>query len=227
MRSRTQSGGPAVIQSPVMESSPPVKLAEETEPAKLPEELVEWLSLPEEEQVELLNGKLVYKAMSRPQHGAGMGAIFGQYLRFQGPPRGDGGGGWWLSQDTQMLLAGQGLRPDVVGWRVDRHPRPPRRVNVGKHLGVVVAPPDWVCEVLSRSTSHRDRGVKWTAYHQAGVEHYWLADLRGERITVYRRTVTGYEMVIEAGRTDVVALPPFESVDFVAELVFLMNDPEE
>ena len=210
-----------------METSSLPEHRSEAEPAALPKELIEWLSLPEEEQVELLDGRLVYKAMSRPQHGAGMAGVVGQFLRFQGPPKPDGGGGWWLSLDTQMLLAGQGLRPDVVGWRADRHPRPPRRVNVRKHLGVVAEPPDWVCEVLSRSTSHRDRGVKWRAYHQAGVEHYWLVDLRSERITVYRRTATGYEVVTEVGRNDVVPLPPFESVEFVAELVFLLNEPEE
>src|SRR5579883_2114197 len=110
-----------------------------------------WLSLPRGDRAELLRGRIVYKAMASIEHGDAAGGIYAQLDRFRGPPAG-GGGGWWLSQDVDMFLAGQGLRPDLVGWRTEKHPRPPQKVNIGaNHLGVYVTPPDWVCEVLSGS----------------------------------------------------------------------------
>lgn len=185
--------------------------------------LVAWLSLPDGDRAELLDGRIVYKAMSSLEHGDAVMGIAGQLDRFRGRG-GGGGGGWWLSQDVDMYLGGQGVRPDLVGWRVDRHPKPPQKVNLGEHLGVYVTPPDWVCEVLSASTRTRDEedGAKWRAYHQAGVTHYWLVDLGREQITVYGRGEGAYEPVDIAGRHAVKPLAPFEGVEFVAGRVFVM-----
>lgn len=140
--------------SPPAPSLPPV-------PLRLDAATQVWLDLPEQDRAELLDSSIVYKTMSRPEHGDAMGAIFAQLSQLRGPLRGDRGG-WWLSQDVRMYLAAQGLRPDVVGWRVDRHPTPPRPVSLAAQRGVVLDTPDWVCEVLSPSTQRRDRkeGVK-------------------------------------------------------------------
>ena len=183
-----------------------------------------WLSLPPGDRAELLEGRIVYKTMAGIEHGAAAGNVFAQFVRMQGPPR-PGGGGWWLSLDVDLFLAGQGLRPDVVGWRADKNPQPPKKVNVGeKHLGVYVTPPDWVCEVLSVSTRTRDReeGIKWQAYYESGVSHYWLVDLSREQILVYRRGEQSYGAIEVASRDTIKSLPPFEKVEFQAALVFLL-----
>ena len=183
-----------------------------------------WLLLPIGDRAELLGGRIVYKTMASLEHGSATIEIAGQLHRLQGPP-GAGGGGWWLSQEVDMFLGGQGLRPDLVGWRVEKHPRPPQKVNVGQqHLGVYVTPPDWVCEVLSGSTRTRDEdeGAKWQAYFDAGVGHYWLVDLDRDQLLVYRRGERGYEPIDVAGRETVKVLPPFETVEFSAKRVFLL-----
>lgn len=36
--------------------------------------------------------------------------------------------------------------------------------------------PRWVCEVLSPRTADRDRGPKFAAYEEHGVQEYWLLD---------------------------------------------------
>ncbi len=183
--------------------------------------LIEWLSLPDCERAELLNGRIVYKAMATIEQGDTIGGIWAQIDRFRG--RLLTGGGWWLSLEAKLYLLDEGVQPDMVGWRIDKHPRPPRKVNVGtKHLGVYVTPPDWVCEVLSPSTSYRDRGVKWDAYHRAGVEHYSLVDVAHEMVTVYRRNERTYERVKEVGREDTAVLPPFEGFEFSGRRVFLL-----
>lgn len=205
---------------PEQGTEPPVSLAPEAL-----KRLEAWLSLPDGDRAELLGGRIVYKTMASIEHGSAVMGVAEQLGRLQGPP-GAGGGGWWLSQEVDLFLAGQGLRPDIVGWRIDQHPKPPQKVNVGiKHLGVYVAPPDWICEVLSGSTRSRDdqEGVKWQAYYEAGVGHYWLVDLLREQLTVYRRGERRYEPIEIAGPEAVKALPPFEMVEFAAKRVFLLS----
>lgn len=178
-----------------------------------------WLSLPDGHPSELLGGQIVYRAMATFDHGAAQGGVFSQVFGSQGP---DGvGGRWWISQEADVYVGGEGLRPDVVGWRIERHPEPPPRLSVDRHLGVIVAPPDWVCEVLSVSTAARDRNLKWQAYHRGGVEWYWLVDIPNRAVTVYRRTAASYEIVVIAVGSEIVHLAPFEERDFVPERLFL------
>lgn len=182
--------------------------------------LLEWLALPDGDGWELFNGRLVGRAMATLDHGDAVGGIWEQIGRLRGPP--PAGGGWWLSENVKMFLSGQRLQPDLCGWRIEKHPRPPGKVNVDKHQGVCTTPPDWVCEVLSPSTSHGDRGVKRNAYHAAGIAHYWLINLASQDIAVLSRTATGYELVAQAGRDDTVVLPPFEPIEFAVSRVFVI-----
>lgn len=183
--------------------------------------------LPDKDRAELLNDRIIYKASPSIEHGGAAADVIGQLLRFQGPPGGGRPGGWWLSQEVDLYLSGQGLRPDLVGWRVDRHPRPPKKVNVGNtRMGVYVTPPDWVCEILSPATRAQDEveGIKWNAYFEAGLEHYWLVDVQRMQITVYQRGERSFSPVAVVGRDDVRRLPPFEAVEFESKWVFLIAD---
>jgi Uma2 family endonuclease len=45
--------------------------------------------------------------------------------------------------------------------------------------------PDWVAEVLSKSTEKNDRGVKMEDYALHGVKEYWLIDTRLQYIEQY------------------------------------------
>ncbi|MEI7687206.1 MAG: Uma2 family endonuclease [Planctomycetota bacterium] len=42
--------------------------------------------------------------------------------------------------------------------------------------------PDWVLEIVSRSSALKDKRDLRNAYHQAGIREYWLIDARGEEI---------------------------------------------
>ncbi len=46
-------------------------------------------------------------------------------------------------------------------------------------------PPDFVVEVLSDSTEHRDRGVKWDDYGLHGIKEYWIIDCDEQTIEQY------------------------------------------
>jgi Uma2 family endonuclease len=48
--------------------------------------------------------------------------------------------------------------------------------------------PDLVIEILSKSTSHRDKGIKLERYGLFGVREYWLVDPDRRTLRVYRHT---------------------------------------
>jgi len=185
--------------------------------------LADWLAIPEAQRAELIDGRIVYQAMPGPEHGRTQGNIFaalrGPFDRR--PGGGDRPGGWWLSQEVDMDIAGLGCRPDVLGWRRDRHasiPQPDPRA-------LVTATPDWICEVLSRSTAHVDMGTKRLGYHRAGVAHYWVVDPVNGTLAVLRWTAEGYLVELVAGRTETVRAAPFEGIEI--SVSDLLGDDEE
>ncbi|AKT41116.1 Uma2 family endonuclease [Chondromyces crocatus] len=80
-----------------------------------------------------------------------------------------GPGGWRILMEPELHLGADVLVPDLAGWRLDRMPRLPRAAHFTQ-------PPDWICEVLSPSTSAYDRAEKLPAYAAAGVSWAWLLD---------------------------------------------------
>jgi Uma2 family endonuclease len=45
--------------------------------------------------------------------------------------------------------------------------------------------PDWILEVVSNSSVHKDTERLRTAYHRAGIAEYWLVDARGTQIVFH------------------------------------------
>jgi len=125
-------------------------------------------------------------------------------------------GGWWLSTEVDLELAGSGVRPDLLGWRRDHVPRLPA-APPGE---AVTERPDWVAEVLSPSTAARDLGDKMDIYHAAGVPHYWVIDPANRTLVVYRWTANGYLRVLGAGASAVVHAEPFETLELRVGLLF-------
>ena len=72
------------------------------------------------------------------------------------------------------------LVPDLAGWRRERLP------HVGVGDAFLTLPPDWVCEVLSRSTEKLDRTEKLPIYAASGVTHVWLVSPRLRMLEVLR-----------------------------------------
>ena len=70
--------------------------------------------------------------------------------------------------------------------------------------------PDWVAEVLSRSTARHDQTVKLSAYERAGVREVWLVDPVDRTLTVYllEAGYYGRATVLELkGRTQLTVVP--------------------
>ena len=141
-----------------------------SQPVRRPATLDDFFAIPEQERFhELYDGEIHEKAVPSAEHGDAQGGIVGA-LRgpFQRKPGGGGPGGWWIMTEVEVLLLGQVVRPDVLGWRREQCPQRPTG-------SPVTLRPDWICEVLSSSNPTTDTVKKLRLYHRAGVTHYWLA----------------------------------------------------
>jgi Uma2 family endonuclease len=186
--------------------------------------LAEWLIEPEERGAELISGRIVYKAMPSPEHGRAqrkLGEALGPFdRRASGSSR---PGGWWLASEVDVVLRGEGVRPDLLGWRRDRVPELPQP-SPG---GAVTERPDWIAEVLSSSTASRDLGEKLVLYHAAEVPHYWIVDPGNRTLLVYRWLREGYVAVLGAGSDKIVRAEPFEALELNVGILFGDEDEIE
>jgi Uma2 family endonuclease len=121
-------------------------------------------------------------------------------------PDGGGPGGWMVLFEPELHLADDILVPDLAGWRLERMPMVPRDA----YFTLV---PDWVCEVLSRSTGAIDRNKKLPIYARAGVRHVWLIDALRRTLEVLRLDA-GHWTVLGIHRDEErVRAEPFEAVE--------------
>jgi Uma2 family endonuclease len=180
------------------------------QPARDPrDELYEaYLRVPEHQHAEIVNGTLYVMSRPGPRH-TDAASVLGYEL--VGPfRRGRGGpGGWWILDEPELhLVPKEPVIPDLAGWRVERMPQLP-------DTAFFTLVPDWVCEVLSRSTEKLDRDEKLPFYAEQGVLHAWLLDPIDKRLEVYSlntETKRWREVRIYQGDTAVRAAP-FDAIE--------------
>lgn len=140
----------------------------------------EYRNLPEHVHAEIIHGTLYVMSRPAPRH-ANAASVLGAEIN--GPfQRGRGGpGGWWILDEPEIhFTAKEPVIPDLAGWRVERMPALP-------DTAYFELAPDWVCEVLSRTTEKLDRDVKLPLFAEHGVRHVWLVDPIDKRLEVYTR----------------------------------------
>ena len=107
--------------------------------------------------------------------------------------------------------------PDLAGWRVERMPSLPETA----YFSVV---PDWVCEVLSKSTESIDRNEKPPLYAAQGVQHCWLVDPIAKTWEAHAYPDNGRWREVRVHQGDVsVRVAPFEAIEL--ELAALWSPP--
>lgn len=157
-----------------------------------------WVSARESwdpQRYELLNGRVVVMPPARFPHGAAAHLLGGAvYVAVESA----GGKGFDSSQGFE-LATGDTVEPDI-SWI-----SPERWASAGAKRGEFVrVAPDLVIEVLSPSTSVRDRGEKRGIYEAAGVRDYWLVDTARRSITVFTAGTHGFDAGRVYGRGEVV-----------------------
>lgn len=184
-----------------------------------PKTVADWLALPDDARIELIDGEFVEKAAPTFDHGRAQGhtagAISGPFDRRTDGPGGPGG--WWIATEVDVLLDGRGYRPDLAGWRRERSPEPPNDRPVTLR-------PDWICEIVSDSNRTTDTVVKLRRYHQAGVPHYWILDQVDRTLTVYRHTADGYLVALRADASERVRAEPFAAIELAVSVLLGADD---
>lgn len=72
----------------------------------------------------------------------------------------------------------EGVQPDIIFVSDER-----KGIVADAWL---MGPPDLVVEILSPSTSHRDRGIKLRLYERQRVAEYWIVDPDNDAVEVWR-----------------------------------------
>ena len=154
---------------------------------------------------EIVNGELHASPRPAPPHTVAASVLGGRLA----PPfhEGRGGpGGWWILLEPELHLAGDVLVPDWAGWRRGRMPRLP-------HTAYFPLAPDWICEVLSPSTSRLDRAQKLAIYAREGVGHAWLVDPDARTLEVLRLENGRWTILATHAGAEVVRAEPFAEIE--------------
>lgn len=134
---------------------------------------------PDHMVAEVIDGELYLQPRPAEQQVAAAAALGAALeLPFE---RGRGGpGGWTILFEPDLHLGADILVPDLAGWRHE-HMSPPTTIEP-----YFTITPDWLCEVLSLSTTAKDRARKLPIYAAAGVRHVWLVDPLQQTLEVLR-----------------------------------------
>jgi Uma2 family endonuclease len=180
-------------------------------------------AVPANQVAELIRGTLHAFPRPAPRH-ARTSSVLGSELT--GPfDLGRGGpGGWWILDEPELHfpdpeVAGEveALVPDLAGWMRERMPELPE-------TAYFELAPDWICEVLSKSTEDFDREQKMPTYAREGVRFAWLIDPIARSFEAYAlgagRRWTAPS--VHRGAAARVRVPPFEAVEL--DLSVLWSD---
>lgn len=155
---------------------------------------------------ELIDGELRLQPRPAKPHMAAASAL-GEEL---GPPfkRGRGGpGGWIILDEPELHLGDDVMVPDLAGWRRERMPQ------VTDEEAFFTLAPDWICEVLSRSTTRTDRGEKLPRYAREGVGHAWLVDPIARMLEELRLERGRWSIVATHRDAERVRAEPFDAIE--------------
>lgn len=166
------------------------------------------LDLPDSVTGEILAGQLY----AHPQPGGKHVLVASNLVVEIGGPyhRGRGGpGSWWILQEPEVHLSmnDEVVVPDVAGWQKERLPEIP---DSNKFTVL----PDWVCEILSPSTSSIDREIKKPLYAQYGVRYLWLVSPEDKELEAFKLIDGDWKTQGMFDASDHVAVEPFDSAAF-------------
>jgi Uma2 family endonuclease len=166
-----------------------------------------WGDLPEDDEGELVDGRLVEEEMPNIRHETIVIALSNVVLNWLGPDRGLIGG----SSAKFRVTPRRGRRPDLYVYL----PGSPLPAGDAK---VVDSPPDVMVEIVSTSSrdQRRDRIEKLGEYEQFGVRYYWIVDPELRSFEILERGADGryiHAVAITEGRLEAVPGCPGLVVD--------------
>lgn len=173
-------------------------------PIRRPATYEDLMRVPDHMVAEIVDGVLYTSPRPASPHALATTKLGGRLDTFQND--GDGIRGWQILDEPELHFGADVVVPDIAGWRAERMPVVPS-------VPFFTLAPDWLCEVLSPSTSRLDRSKKLVVYARAGVSHVWLLDPIAQTLEVL--ALEGSHWVIQTvHETDErIRAVPFEAVE--------------
>lgn len=184
-------------------------------PRPLPATYQDVLDAPEHTVAELIGGRLYLQPRPAKPHGRAA-SVLGMVI---GPPYQlsvGGPGGWEIQGEPEIHFGPDVVVPDVAGWRLDV-----ADPNADLTTAYFTTVPQWVCEVLSKSTARKDREEKLPIYAASGVEHAWLVDPIRRTVEIHANASGVFERVQKHKGDAPFRAPPFEAVEIPAQHLWL------
>lgn len=167
--------------------------------------------LPDNVIGEIIAGELIASPRPSPRHAhstLSLGdELTGPFQKGRGGP-----GGWLLLVEPELHLGEHILVPDLAAWKRERLAHPP----AGNGIDVA---PDWVCEVISPSSTRTDRVLKMPRYSEFKVPHLWLLDPLAKTLEVFKLDGGSWRLLSAHSENDKVRAEPFHEIEInLAEL---------
>jgi Uma2 family endonuclease len=170
------------------------------------------LDAPDDKIAEVVNGVLHLSSRPRYKHQSVAGALHielgARFRHGRGKP-----GGWVLLFEPELHLGDDILVPDLAGWRRERLP-------MIEDVAFSTLAPDWICEVLSRSTQSFDRVDKMASYAAASVKHAWLVHPIRRTLEVFRLYRGKWRSIAAHQDDDHIRVEPFEAIELDLSLLW-------
>jgi Uma2 family endonuclease len=115
-------------------------------------------------------------------------------------------GGWIMLFAPEVHFGNDVLVPDLAGWRRTRMPSAPADA-------FITLAPDWICEVLSKSTEALDRGTKLRIYAREGIAHAGLVDPLAHTLEVLSLDAGRWTELASYGGESKVSAAPFDAIE--------------
>jgi Uma2 family endonuclease len=178
------------------------------------------LEVPEGTTGEIVNGEI----RLHPRPGAPHLEASSKLGFLLGPPfdlgSGGGPGGWVILDEPRIRFGDECRIPDIAGWRKERYVRPDA-------TGPYEVVPDWVCELLSKSTAVEDMTEKLPLYAKHGIPHAWVINAILQTLEVYRLEGARWILAQTFGGASKVRAEPFDAIELDLALLWGSPSPEE
>jgi Uma2 family endonuclease len=125
-------------------------------------------------KVEFINGEIVVHSPVKKEHSDAVGLLYKILDTFVQIAE----LGYVGYEKVMTALTRNDYEPDVLFFDNEKS------IHFGRKQWKYPAP-DFVVEVLSDGTEHRDRGIKYKDYEAHGVKEYWIIDPEDETVEQY------------------------------------------
>jgi Uma2 family endonuclease len=139
-------------------------------------------------KVEFINGEIVVHSPAMKRHNQATGLLY-QLLRNFCYKNNLGFVGF---EKIMTVFSRNDYEPDIVFFGNEK-------AKEFKEIQTLFPVPDFVVEILSKSTAKNDRGIKFDDYETHKVAEYWIIDPESEVVEQYLLQEKCYELALKSG----------------------------